>query len=266
MPSPVIETLSIDCPALKLLPALAARRFPLALLSGHHSGDWDILMADPVRTLCQQGNTLSVMEAEQTQTLPADSHAFAVLDDWQQAHSRAPQSLPFTGGLAGFCGYESLHNTLQITAPAHGPAVPDLWMGDYRWALLHHRRDHQWYLVADTAERATAIQQWLTHAVSQTGAAPFQLRSTFTGSTDQTHYRQAFARVQAYLQAGDCYQVNLARHFAAPYSGSPVSAFMALAQAHSAPYSAYMGLPDNKAVLSFSPESFLHMDANGHIH
>jgi para-aminobenzoate synthetase component 1 len=41
---------------------------------------------------------------------------------------------------------------------------------------------------------------------------------------------------------------------------------MALAQAHSAPYSAYMGLPDNKAVLSFSPESFLHMDANGHIH
>jgi para-aminobenzoate synthetase component 1 len=32
-------------------------------------------------------------------------------------------------------------------------------------------------------------------------------------------YQRAFARIQRYIAAGDCYQVNLAQRFAAPVAG-----------------------------------------------
>lgn len=262
MPSPVIETLPLSCAAIDLLPALSRRRFPLALFSGEHSGDWDILTADPVRTLARQNGALILYRDGQQQPLDTAADAFSILDDWLNLADKPLLSLPFTGGIAGFWGYESLHRGLRITAPAAGPDIPELWVGDYRWALLHHRPSGQWQLAADTPARASDIKQWLAGSVP---TAAFTLDATFTASDSQDDYRQAFSKVQDYLHAGDCYQVNLARHFSAPYSGSPATAFMALAATHSAPFSAYIGLPDNKAVLSFSPESFLSMSADGHI-
>ena len=262
MPSPVIETLPLSCAAIELLPALARRQFPLALFSGEHSGDWDILTADPVRSLASQNGKLSVYRDGQQHTADAGADAFGTLESWLDDNANPLLSLPFTGGLAGFWGYESLHGGLRINAPAAGPDIPELWVSDYRWALLHHRPSGQWQLAADTPERARDIKQWLAEAAPE---AAFTLDATFAASSTRSDYQQAFTAIQDYLHAGDCYQVNLARHFSAPYTGSPVAAFMALAATHSAPFSAYIGLPDNKAVLSFSPESFLSMNADGHV-
>ena len=70
-------------------------------------------------------------------------------------------------------------------------------------------------------------------------------------------YRARFDRVQAWLQAGDCYQVNLAQRFQAAYEGDEWQAFLRLNQSNRAP-SALLRLPES-AVLSLSPERFLSL-------
>jgi para-aminobenzoate synthetase component 1 len=61
-----------------------------------------------------------------------------------------------------------------------------------------------------------------------------------------------------FIQAGDCYQINLAQRFSAPAAGDPWLAYQALRIVNPAPYSAYLRTPQG-VVLSASPERFLHL-------
>jgi para-aminobenzoate synthetase component 1 len=71
-------------------------------------------------------------------------------------------------------------------------------------------------------------------------------------------YRRAFARVAAYIRDGDCYQVNLARRFAAPVAGHPWTLYRRLRRHNPGAHSAYVAFPGG-AVLSSSPERFLRL-------
>ncbi len=66
-------------------------------------------------------------------------------------------------------------------------------------------------------------------------------------------------RIQEYLAAGDCYQINLTQRFSAPYQGDEWQAYCLLATANKAPFSAFIRLPES-ALLSLSPERFLLLD------
>jgi anthranilate/para-aminobenzoate synthase component I len=45
---------------------------------------------------------------------------------------------------------------------------------------------------------------------------PFKLQSAMKADLNADQYRQAIERIQQYIQAGDCYQVNFAQRFARP--------------------------------------------------
>ena len=48
----------------------------------------------------------------------------------------------------------------------------------------------------------------------------FTLTSGWRSNMTAPEYAEKFSRVQAYLQSGDCYQVNLAQRFRAAYQGT----------------------------------------------
>jgi len=81
-----------------------------------------------------------------------------------------------------------------------------------------------------------------------------EVRSNFTPET----YAAAFARIQHYLHAGDCYQINLAQRFSAPATGDGFGAYCQLRQLSPAPYSAFLNFPDGQ-ILCASPERFLQI-------
>ena len=72
-------------------------------------------------------------------------------------------------------------------------------------------------------------------------------------------YHKAIERIQDYIQAGDCYQVNFAQRFRAPCSGDPWVAYCALREACPTPFSGFQSLPNDGAVLSLSPERFVRV-------
>ena len=77
-------------------------------------------------------------------------------------------------------------------------------------------------------------------------------------------YRQAIERIQAYIQAGDCYQVNFAQRFRAPCQGDAWNAYQALRAACPTPFSGFQALADGGAIVSLSPERFLRV-SQGHV-
>jgi len=90
-------------------------------------------------------------------------------------------------------------------------------------------------------------------------AATFKLDGPMAADLTAEAYRQAIVRIQDYIQAGDCYQVNFAQRFRASCAGDPWGAYCALREACPTPFSGFQSLPDDGAVLGLSPERFVHI-------
>ncbi|MEQ8802298.1 MAG: anthranilate synthase component I family protein, partial [Haliea sp.] len=175
----------------------------------------------------------------------------------------AVQRLPFCGGLLGYLGYEP-GNALHAVAHSQASAVttPAAQIGAYDWCLIQDHLLRRSVLVSlpwvSPATRR-ALRLRLQSAQEPVPGNNFKLLGSFTPSINRDHYRAAFARIQDYIQAGDCYQVNLAQRFEAPYSGDPFTAYQILREVAAAPFSGYLQLADQQALLCLSPERFLSL-------
>src|SRR5690606_10927280 len=132
-----------------------------------------------------------------------------------------------------------------------------LHMGLYLWSLVtDHRRQQRWLVCHPslTAARERELLERLQN--TSTGPGNFALRAPFSAEQSRQQYLQSFERIQHYIRAGDCYQVNLAQRFSAACQGDPLSAYQRLRQACPTPFAAYLEAPDY-SLLSLSPERFL---------
>ncbi len=172
------------------------------------------------------------------------------------------RALPFTGGAIALLSYE--YGRLQHGLPprAQHPALPAALAGIYSWALVsdHHLRHTTLVIRPETPPE---LRDELLGRLQGSVALPageFALESAWHDDFPAAPYRAAFERLQHYIGAGDCYQVNLARRFHAHYRGDPFAAYLQLRDIAAAPYSAYLELhhaTGDDAVLCLSPERFL---------
>ena len=221
-------------------------------------GRFDILSAWPIETL---------------RALPDESGA-AYLQRLRAALGRLgpaqlPQGmeLPFAGGLIGYLSYDFGRRLEHLPSVAVDDLqLPDAHLGLYAWALIsdHQLRSSQLMfhpsVGADERQRlATLFSQPASRA-----AGPFKLDAPMRPDLAPEQYRQAFERIQAYIAAGDCYQVNQTQRFRAPCHGDPWTAYRALRQACPTPFSGFLALEDGSAILSLSPERFVQV-SDGHV-
>lgn len=78
-------------------------------------------------------------------------------------------------------------------------------------------------------------------------------------------YARAFARVKAYIAAGDCYQINLTFPMRARLEGSPLGLYAALRARQAVGYGGYLDLGTGPVLISRSPELFFNCNAQGHL-
>lgn len=215
-------------------------------------GRYDILASDPRATLeigpdgrirCDAGLALPDAPFAAQQAL-LDSLDLDV-----------PQSeLPFLGGLIGYWSYDLGRRLERLPSLARdATSLPWSRLGLYDWALIHDHQRREAWLVA-TPQRREQVLQWLAREPAP--EAPFAITAEFSAELDRASYGRRFRAVQRYIHTGDCYQINLAQRFSAPYRGDLWQAYRRLRRATPTPFAGYLAW-DDKAVLSLSPERFL---------
>lgn len=223
---------------------------------------FDIITADPLATLETRGEVTTLRVGANISKHHADP--LALLAHTQQQLlgelELCATHLPFIGGALGLFGYDLGRRFERLPEQAAADiAVPDMAVGIYDWALLRNVATGDWQLVhwGDEAGLAKRLA-WLEQ--QQTKPAPaFALQGSWQSNMSRPEYGEKFARIQEYLAAGDCYQINLTQRFSAPYQGDEWQAYCLLATANKAPFSAFIRLPES-ALLSLSPERFLLLD------
>jgi para-aminobenzoate synthetase component 1 len=177
-------------------------------------------------------------------------------------HAELPEDcpLPFAGGVIGYLAYDFGRRLEPLPAQRLDDLhLPDARLGVYAWALVSDHLQRTSQLVFHPTLAQTERQRLLTlfSEDSDLQLSTFTLTTPFAANLSASDYRSAFLRIEAYIQAGDCYQVNFAQRFQASYQGDPWAAYCGLRLACPTPFSGYMALPDGDAVLSLSPERFV---------
>ncbi len=135
---------------------------------------------------------------------------------------------------AGLCFEKKLQPLLPSTLD-----VPLIFMGVFEQRKVLDSRD--------------AEHHWRREAEKQ----GYQL-SNLKLSQSREEYRKAFDKIQAYLSAGDIYQVNFTQKATFDFEGSPAALFAALRNAQAVEFAAFIESEDFH-VLSLSPELFVRM-------
>jgi para-aminobenzoate synthetase component 1 len=204
----------------------------------------------------------------------APQHKIVIQNGEQQAaFTRLRQALgekleanpefPFSGGALGYWGYDlkSKEGKLENNSQEREP-LPLMAIGIYDWALVV---DHQMctaQLVSHLRyeETSSLLKEVLQRLSSRilSKEKKFRVIGKVSSNFSRSEYGVAFNRIQEYLRAGDCYQVNLAQCFKAQAGGNALNAYFKLRHTSPAPYSAFLNLP-HAQILCASPERFLQV-------
>lgn len=265
----------------------SVRHLPNAIWldSGHPGssyGRFDIIAAAPQCLLETRGATTTIYYCDGRTDESAQDPFYLLkqllpIDQPSQDNHFQNNLLPFIGGALGYFGYDLGRRLENMPNLARDDiALPEMSVGIYPWAIVQdHKQQESWLVINESLsqklggaynfleiERLCAAQakKPLFHDLKQSlkrGDKSFKI-SQFKSNLNVGDYRAALAKIQTYIRAGDCYQVNFAQRFSAEFSGDPLIAYLVLRDALPSPFSGFMQL-EGGAVLSLSPERFIQV-------
>ncbi len=232
-------------------------------------GHYDVMVADPFIRLVTRGEETEVVDVNGIAVSQEDP--FELLKKVMAPYQMPTTGLPFEGGAVGYFAYDLGRRLEKL--PAHAvdqEQLPEMMVGIYDWAVVVDHRKKQAFLVSHAHNPQTQSQWASLSALFDTPCnsidqSEFKVTSPLVSNFNPKTYHQAFERVQQYIQAGDCYQVNLAQRFSVQAEGSGWGAYQTLREISPAPFMAYMNLQDKHSaveLLSASPERFLQVSGN----
>jgi len=221
------------------------------------TGRYDIMTADPLRCVSYDQGVLSI-GAKRTAT----KQPFAALREEFQVDDEA-SSPHFRTGFIGYFAYALQHTLERLpTGPPDTTGLPMLCGGDYGWSVV---TDHVaatttlWYRADLPASDVKRIERLLATSAADV-PHEFFIDARYVSTTDDATYREGFNAIKTYIASGDCYQVNLARHYVAGMSGDQAtaswSAYQRLVAIQPAPFGAYLATPFGH-IVCLSPERFI---------
>lgn len=168
----------------------------------------------------------------------------------------------FNGGYIGFISYDFAAHQF-INGQNH--IQPSLFLGQYRSFLKYI--DNDWYFFSDeqnALDLFTYIEKELETPIVNNSKNTFKLKNAIQPRWSKEQYFEAFYKIQEYIKAGDCYQINLTQEFKANFIGSLLNKAEDLWNLTNAPYAGYLKL-DQFELLSCSPELFIEFNQNKQI-
>jgi len=237
-------------------------------------GRFDILSAAPAVTLDTYGDITHIEKDGIKES--SKQNPFTLLKQHLPLDQPEIKGIPFCGGILGYFGYDlgrRLEKLPELTK--HDIHLPDMCLGIYPWAIVQDHQEEKAWLVINRSmfsaynflEIEAICAQYgqinRFHDLKQTlkrGIKSFKINK-FEHNLKVREYRLAFAKIQRYIDAGDCYQVNFAQRFSSAYEGDAFTAYCELRNSLPSPFSAYMEMKGG-SILSFSPERFIKLEGN----
>jgi para-aminobenzoate synthetase component I len=216
-------------------------RLPFRLESGRSlpGARWDLAGADPWAVFTSRGRTSRVEVRGSAHSVKGDP--FDALRQFLDAHlprgrrSREPAAIA----------------CLSYDLGRHVERIPSRAKDDLGFPECH-------VAIYDRIRVLPACRQTLSER-SESKGPPFRAKA-LPPNMSRASYISAVRKAVRYICAGDIFQVNLSRRFAARVQGPLEELNRRLRDASPAPYGAWLDLGGGRHVISTSPERFLRVE------
>jgi anthranilate synthase component 1 len=231
----------------------------------------------PARTVLRVRGHLLTVETDaqvvEEHTLP-DPLAF--IAEFQARFKAAPVAgLPrFTGGLAGYFGYDTIRYIEKRLADKHKDDAlhtPDILLLLTEELAVFDNLAGKLYLIthADPMQADAYAQGHLRlaelaeklHASVHLAAEPAAVEDEPVSEFGEAEFKAAVQKAKDYIAAGDVMQVVLSQRMARPFAASPLSLYRALRSLNPSPYMFYYDLGGFHVVGS-SPEILVRLESD----
>jgi len=273
----VIETFAdLDTP-LSLYLKLANQPYSYLLESvqgGERFGRYSIIGL-PARTrIVARGRNVEVIDNQLVIESAEDVNPLDFVKAYQARFKTPPyQGLPrFTGGLAGYFGYETVRYIERRLANTDKPdviGVPDvLLMVSEELAVVDNLSGKLYFIVyANPAEsgaysHALARLDKLVQLLRQPVTIPESLpapASEASSEFGEDNFKAAVEKAKRYIFDGDIMQVVLSQRMSQPFAAPPLSLYRALRSLNPSPYMFYYDMGDHH-VVGASPEILVRLE------
>jgi anthranilate synthase component I len=273
----VLETFAdLDTP-LSLYLKLANQPYSYLLESvqgGERFGRYSIIGL-PAKIRIEANNTsLQVLENDKVIESYDDINPLDFVKSFQARFKTPPyQGLPrFTGGLAGYFGYETIRYIEKRLANSQKPDVvgtPDvLLMVSEEIAVVDNLSGKLYFIVyanpeeQDAYDKAHQRIQALVALLRKTVQIPESLPTTKTEAKSEfgeANFKAAVKKAQDYILEGDIMQVVLSQRMSQPFDATPLSLYRALRSLNPSPYMFYYDMGDHH-VVGASPEILVRLE------
>ena len=279
----IIETFAdLDTP-LSLYLKLANQPFSYLLESvqgGERFGRYSIIGLPAQTRIVAHGRRVQVLENNQVLEEVADTDPLNFIQAFQTRFKIPPltnHGLPrFTGGLAGYFGYETvryiekrLEKKLGAESKTNEIAVPDiLLMVSESLAVVDNLSGKLYFIVyANPAvqhayQTALAALNGLLQKLRCSVSIPVSHRTTVTKPSSEfgeENFKTAVKKAQDYILEGDIMQVVLSQRMSQPFDSHPLSLYRALRSLNPSPYMFYYDMGDHH-VVGASPEILVRLE------
>jgi para-aminobenzoate synthetase component 1 len=213
---------------------------------------FDIVAANPFIKIRAKNGVTSVSDRDGHYQHKQPS--LEVLADLMDQYPKPSSSLPFIGGAIGYCSYELNLQTAKKNT------IDTMMMGIYDWAVIVDHFEKKTYIVSMLVNpRTEAFVPKLISMFNEGNkkmAQEFKIKTSVSDNLSFIDYKSKFDRVMSYINAGDCYQINLSKKFEVNTEGDSWYFYKKFRDINKSPFMAYL-LYDNFEILSGSPERFI---------
>jgi anthranilate synthase component 1 len=273
----VLETFAdLDTP-LSLYLKLANQPFSYLLESvqgGERFGRYSIIGLPAKMRIVAHNRQIQVLQDNVVVESIDNTNPLDFIQQFQARFKTPPrEGLPrFTGGLAGYFGYETIRyieKRLANTAKPDAINVPDvLLMISEEIAVVDNLSGKLYFIVyANPAEpqayeKAHERLKGLVAQLRKSVAIPQAKSSATTQATSEfgeDNFKSAVKKAQQYILDGDIMQVVLSQRMSQPFAESPLSLYRALRSLNPSPYMFYYDMGDHH-VVGASPEILVRLE------
>lgn len=266
----------LDTP-LSLYLKLANQPFSYLLESvqgGERFGRYSIIGLPAKTRLVVDGFRVQVLQGDIVLEEHKDINPLDFVKSFQARFKTPPyEGLPrFTGGLAGYFGYETIRYIEKRLAGSQKPDVvgtPDiLLMVSEEIAVVDNLSGKLYFIVYANPEDDNAYHtasqriQVLMQQLRQTVKIPESLQTETTEAKSEfgeENFKKVVKKAQDYILEGDIMQVVLSQRLSQDFTGAPLSLYRALRSLNPSPYMFYYDMGDHH-VVGASPEILVRLE------
>ena len=238
--------------------------------SGSNKGKWSrysIVGTQSNEMIKVNDNVISYINNGETKEIKSDDPL-----DWiekfytENQVSNLPEGVPFSGGLVGYFGYETIKfiEKKLDTRKKDSLNVPDIFLFVCNEIIIFDNLENSVQIIInaktdqeDSYEksifRMDEIEKLIYKKEKMSSSNNILDKSEFTSSFKKENFMNAVNKTKEYIAAGDVMQVVLSQRLTKNFNGNPIDMYEALRAMNPSPYMYFLDM-DGFQIIGSSPE------------